>query len=166
MTKNEAIVRAESRYDSETACVNGHIGARITENDICVQCMYDELSQPRQEKEIKRRGPHPLFSKFPGKSAQYQTTPMNRNEARGLRLSKYMPFKPCGRGHYTFRYTNTGACVACIANYSKDVRDKYRVPKLRFKKLNVAVHADDILLVTEYVEALRFAREFDAGVTI
>lgn len=30
---------------------------------------------------------------------------------------KYNTGKPCSRGHLTARYTNTGACVGCVAHY-------------------------------------------------
>lgn len=57
----------------------------------------------------------PLYSAPPGYSRA-----LAFEEGR----SKYKSDKPCRRGHDPIRYTNTGACVKCVALYARKYRTR------------------------------------------
>lgn len=48
-----------------------------------------------------------------GKRPPVLTAPMRHSEAEALGLHKYMPLKPCAKGHHTFRYVKGRACEGC-----------------------------------------------------
>lgn len=83
-----------------------------------------------------------------------------RTEALRLRLHKYYTGEPCKKGHLMFRYTLTGACGGCIAEYS---RQQYLKRKnVRGCRLNVYLeHRDDVRLVQAYATALNLDRKIN-----
>lgn len=74
-------------------------------------------------------------------------TVMTRSQAHDLRLHKYWTGRPCAKGHNDFRYTGTGACVHCIADYQKKYRPaaagtvavRHTVPRAHVDEFNARV---------------------------
>lgn len=74
---------------------------------------------------------------------------MKRNEAIEHGLFKYQSDQPCRRGHEPWRYTNTGACVGCVAYYgrlSRSTQDNVMLVE--------TVHADDVDEIREFIKSL------------
>ena len=77
-------------------------------------------------------------------------------EAKRLKMAKYFTGRPCRKGHRTLRYTNTGACIACISAYARERRNKIN----QFSFWVQLQDKHDIKAVKEFVDALNMAREF------
>lgn len=86
---------------------------------------------------------------------------ISRLQAADLNRSKYYTGRPCKRGHLTLRYVNTGACIECVAGYSKDIKAKIRDLQKNFpRKVLVEIdHLDDIPSLRAFAEALNFERK-------
>ena len=84
---------------------------------------------------------------------------LSRDDAFAQNLTKYYTGRPCGRGHDTFRYVRTGACVDCIRLYSRNYRYRFKLDEtdITVKLRNSA----DIPLLMEFVNKLNIAREID-----
>ncbi len=78
---------------------------------------------------------------------------MKRKHAQLLNLKKYESEYPCARNHKKLRYTNTGACVECVALYSK--REKNKDVIVRFDKGLVPYIQPIIELLGGNMETLR-----------
>ena len=84
---------------------------------------------------------------------------LSRDDAFAQGLKKYYTGRPCARGHDTFRYVRTGACVDCIRFYSRSYQFQIKPneTQLTIKLRN----ADDIPVLMELVNQLNIARELD-----
>ena len=74
---------------------------------------------------------------------------MERKEAIGKGLVKYITGRECNRGHSGFRYTNTGACVDCIRIYNQGGD---------YVSVTERVHKDDEVMAREFLRVLRDSR--------
>lgn len=85
-----------------------------------------------------------------------------RNEAIESGMLKYCTGKLCTRGHESYRYTASGACVECVAGYAKDtakrVREKQKQRRAGMIAVTCTAHADDVPLIHRYADALALAR--------
>lgn len=52
---------------------------------------------------------------------------MNRKEAAAAGLERYIPGKPCRRGHICERYVRNGSCCECVALHNKSMLGKHRI---------------------------------------
>lgn len=91
---------------------------------------------------------------------------MNKFEAAKARLFKYSNGKSCKKGHMPLRYTASGACVGCVADYAK------RATRIRNEAIKAAqqgkiivsieIYAEHKQQLEEYVVALNFAHELSS----
>ena len=85
---------------------------------------------------------------------------MTRNEARKLKLHKYVPDKPCGKGHM-MRYAATGICVACNIRMAKASHSRKQLDQAE------CVRTISFTLPAAHIDALRdYAALLSAQVTI
>lgn len=80
---------------------------------------------------------------------------MTRKEALEMKLRKYNTGKSCKRGHNGWRYTNTGACIQCIAMYSN-----YRASGLKLNQFEISVMVsspEHAYMIREFARVLNSA---------
>lgn len=70
---------------------------------------------------------------------------MERKEAIALGLKLYNTGRPCSKGHFSPRYTNTGACRDCIKGYASDTRARLnqQIATQRVQRITM-VHVNDL----------------------
>jgi hypothetical protein len=84
-------------------------------------------------------------------------TAMTRDEALRLGLHKYIDITPCKRGHDSFKYTSSGACVACATAAAKRFNEKKHAAVIEIK---VRVLRGDEEAVINTAKALAAMRGF------
>lgn len=82
---------------------------------------------------------------------------LTKKQAEARKLHKYFTGRPCNKGHLTLRYSNTGACIACIATYARERREQAKRIWVRVELR----HVDDAAVLHEFAAALNAAREYD-----
>lgn len=85
---------------------------------------------------------------------------MKRREAAQQGLSKYYTGVVCRKGHDTFRWTASGACVQCAAEYAGHYVRKMRrglADRMR-GHFSYPCHPDDQAAALAYCQALDLAR--------
>lgn len=84
---------------------------------------------------------------------------MSKKEARRRGMHKYFTGVPCIRGHLGLRYANSGACMNCVALYSrKAYQNKTRKhPQILVK--SYVYHQDDVAALQKYAELLNEMRK-------
>lgn len=88
---------------------------------------------------------------------------MKRKEAISRGLYRYTAEHPCKRGHAPLRYSNTGACVACMSTYAARNRtlQKANLERLKAQRKIVSynIHVDDEARLVAFVQALALTRD-------
>lgn len=84
-------------------------------------------------------------------------------EAMNLGLKRYMPDKPCMRGHISERTVPTNACVECTKLLSKlriSKSEKKKAAEIRINALNL-LNARIKSAQTQYEKALKLADKIE-----
>lgn len=76
---------------------------------------------------------------------------MALKEARATGMHKFLPFKPCHRGHDGFRYAKTGACIDCVRLLRRGLRETETVV--------ITAHPQDIAAIKAFAANLRYLRK-------
>lgn len=84
--------------------------------------------------------------------------PKTRKEAMQAFSGKYCTNLPCINGHTTYRYTDTGACAACVRGYNKKLSAEGFRNRIRRKKVSVIIHPDDEAKLLEFVNFINKTR--------
>lgn len=82
-----------------------------------------------------------------------------RSEAAKRGLLKYYTGKPCKRNHLDLRYTNTGACRACMCSYAKFKREEFK--KVKYPIRMEVYSVKDLNAAIAYINALNFQHAID-----
>lgn len=86
---------------------------------------------------------------------------MKRTEAARQGLHKYQSEKPCRRGHWVLRYTDTGACTSCVAIYNRGFRSqRINVRTSGLDHVEIDLHPEDATQVRELARTLQLARQY------
>lgn len=86
---------------------------------------------------------------------------MNRRTAIQRGMHKFFTGLPCRNGHVNLRYTNTGACLSCIAVHNRNRARDTNSYSLRFNLRN----PKDYRKVVAYIDALNLQFEIDHKMT-
>ena len=83
-----------------------------------------------------------------------------RRQAYEAGENKYSTGKPCSKGHESIRYTASGICCQCNAEYARSYATKFT--KKRIEKVlgyfSYPIHPDDCAAALAYCQALDMAR--------
>lgn len=122
-TRAEAIAKKSRRYFNGKPCKHGHIAPRQTSSGGCTVCALEnakrwDLANPK----VRSRNQMAAIAAGTRKprveskilSRQPRIPPPDpRSIARQQGLDRYMPLRPCQRGHPGPRYVADASCVQC-----------------------------------------------------
>ena len=85
---------------------------------------------------------------------------LTRRQAAERGLKRYYNGRPCGKGHDAPRFTSTGACVKCVAGYSKEYSVRLRKESTAHLAgfFSYPSHPDDHAAALAYCQALDMQR--------
>lgn len=84
--------------------------------------------------------------------------PSSRKEAIANGSKLYRTTAPCKNGHSANRYTQSGACVACVVAAAQRHRDQEELKYRGFSRRYFLVHDDDVAAVEQIATYLRTER--------
>lgn len=85
------------------------------------------------------------------------TTPKTRTTAKMLGINKFQTGRPCARGHYTYRYTNSGACAECCLYYA---RSRNGNTAKRYVFSDYLFYKEDVEFIKSLIREINHSRTF------
>jgi 5-methylcytosine-specific restriction endonuclease McrA len=94
ITKAAAKAAGLKNYYTGLLCRVGHDSERLVSSTECIECLRERHEKALIKADARAKAP--------------------RTEARRAGQIRFLPDKPCARGHLSERYVQTGACVECL----------------------------------------------------